>query len=218
MLRKTAVSLGRVIASVENSVWNEAGSVAGFATRVASVKSSTKKAPPPKSKKESSAASAAKAPTTKPPAGEKGAKGKEKAPKRPMTAYALFVKNEYPGIKEASPGKPFAEISRKLADLWKELPDDRRTKYMKEAEKSVAAAKTTKLPKAPPTAYAVFAKEMFKNVKDKHPSLEFADVARKVAQLWKNLPPLEKAARKDRYMKLKEEFDKKNPKKATMKA
>ncbi|GMH43700.1 hypothetical protein BSKO_11622 [Bryopsis sp. KO-2023] len=216
MLRRAAFSLSRALAGFEGSVFNELGNV-GFATRVAASKSTAKKSPASKLKKETpSSKLVVKAP--KPAPALKEVKEKKKAmTRRPLSAYAIFVKHEYPGIKEASPGKEFAEISKKIADLWKELPDDRRAKYLKEAEKHVAATKAVKKPKSPPNAYAVFAKETFPSVKQKYPGLAFTDVSRKVAQLWKTLPPLEKAARKDRYQKAMEAFKTKNANKVGMK-
>lgn len=211
MLRKTAFSFSRLASGFERSGRSGLGNVAGFATRVAASKPPAKKPATPKAKKETTGVKPAVAPVKATSATGESSEKKKDAPKRPLSAYALFIKNEYPGIKEASPGKPFAEISKKLADLWKELPEDRRAEYLKEAEKSVAASKAVKKATGrPPNAYAVFAKETFKLVQEKNPNMGFTDVSKKVGQMWRTLPPLEKAARKDRYQKALEEFKSKN--------
>lgn len=151
---------------------------ASLATKASSGNKVKKSSPAASAKKVSTAAKTKKAaavpasaPAASPAAavqvnssGKKKAAVPAKAPvtKRPLSAYSIFLRNEYNKVKEQSPDLKFTEISKKLGDLWKELPNDQKAKYLREAEKAQAIAKAKEGPKAPPNAYAVFAKEVYK--------------------------------------------------------
>ena len=45
------------------------------------------------------------------------------APKKPMTAYMLWLQENRPAIKKRYPGISVTEISKKAGELWKEVTD-----------------------------------------------------------------------------------------------
>lgn len=138
---------------------------------------------------------------------EKKAKGKAAAPKRPLSAYSMYMKSVYTEMKVKYPDMSFTAISRKVADMWRELPDEHKVKFLREAEKAMIKAKADKPPSRPPNAYALFAKENYKVVKQKYPDMSFPDVSKMLGQMWRQLPPLEKAARMERAAKKRKEFN-----------
>lgn len=115
-----------------------------------------------KTKKATAAAAAAVVKEDSPGKKKAAVAAKPPPPKRALSAYSLFLRNEYNKVKEQSPNLKFVEISKKLSDLWKELPNDQKSRYLREAEKAHAVAKSKEGPKPPPNAYAVFAKEVYK--------------------------------------------------------
>lgn len=93
------------------------------------------------------------------------------------------------------------EMMGKLAQLWKDLPEDEKKKYLDEAEKDkmrylmelndfyqnnpyeVMSNKTKKNHvKKPPSAYALYLKEQKKIIKNEDSSLKMADVIKLVAK------------------------------------
>ena len=61
-----------------------------------------------------------------------GAKEKEKEkPKRKPNAYMNFVKKTRPKIVKDFPDLSFTEIGSKLGEMWRELTDDEKKKYVK---------------------------------------------------------------------------------------
>lgn len=104
----------------------------------------------------------------------------------------------------------------KLANLWKDLPEDQKKKYHDIAEKEkvryllelnnfyqtfpyeIVQNKTKKNHvKKPCSAYALYLKEMKKKIKQENSSLKMADILKLVGERWKNLPEEEKAVYQD---------------------
>ena len=115
------------------------------------------------------------------------------------------------------------EMMVKLANLWKELPDDEKKKYFDQAEKEkvryllelndfyqnfpfeVIQNKTKRNHvKKPCSAYALFLKEMKKTIKAQNPSLKMADVLKVVGEKWKSLSEEERAVYQDKAQAEKE--------------
>ncbi|CAI2379542.1 unnamed protein product [Moneuplotes crassus] len=50
-------------------------------------------------------------------------------PKKPMTAYFLFMKEQRSVVKESNPDMKVSEISKELGKLWAELSDTEKEKF-----------------------------------------------------------------------------------------
>ena len=50
-------------------------------------------------------------------------------PKRPMSAYLFYVLAMRPIVKEENPEMSIIDISKKLGEMWKELPAERAQHY-----------------------------------------------------------------------------------------
>ena len=59
----------------------------------------------------------------------------ENAPKRFKTGYMLYCQDVRAGIKEENPGKKMTEISKILGATWKELSEEDKKPYIKQASK-----------------------------------------------------------------------------------
>ncbi|XP_023648994.1 FACT complex subunit SSRP1 isoform X1 [Paramormyrops kingsleyae] len=68
-----------------------------------------------------------------------GTKAKEKdagAPKRPMSAYMLWLNSSRERIKSENPGISVTEISKKAGEMWKQLSKDRKEEWEQKAEEA----------------------------------------------------------------------------------
>ncbi|KAL9645680.1 hypothetical protein ABK040_003413 [Willaertia magna] len=65
---------------------------------------------------------------------EKERKRRENRPKRPMTAYFLFVKDKREPLKQQYPEKKMMEIAKELGTLWKSLSDEEKRPYVEQAD------------------------------------------------------------------------------------
>ncbi|KAL2077845.1 hypothetical protein ACEWY4_027349 [Coilia grayii] len=88
-----------------------------------SKKEPIKKAKPPKEKKE------------RKPRKEKKAKDTG-APKRPMSAYMLWLNSSRERIKSDNPGISVTEISKKAGEMWKQIGKDKKEEWEKKAEEA----------------------------------------------------------------------------------
>ncbi|KAF6111848.1 transcription factor A, mitochondrial [Phyllostomus discolor] len=50
-------------------------------------------------------------------------------PKKPMTSYVRFSKEQLPIFKAQNPGARNSELIKKIAELWRELPDSQKKVY-----------------------------------------------------------------------------------------
>lgn len=70
--------------------------------------------------------------------GKKGKKAKDKdmtKPKRPRTAYLLFAEECRGRLKKAHPQLNFTDMSKKVSEEWKALPDNKKGTYQRQAVK-----------------------------------------------------------------------------------
>ncbi len=56
------------------------------------------------------------------------------APKQPLSGYVHFLNDRRETVRKESPDMSFAEISKKLANEWSNLPADEKTRYTDRAE------------------------------------------------------------------------------------
>merc|ERR1719295_1943439 len=55
------------------------------------------------------------------------------APKRPATAYFMWMSDNRDAVKKKNPDAPITEMSKILGDMWKELSDASKKKYQDKA-------------------------------------------------------------------------------------
>jgi len=74
---------------------------------------------------------------------EKGAKRPvdEQAPKKPLSAYFQWAADNRPKIAKKNKDLGLTEITKKLGDMWKNLPADKKSKYEEKAKKEQNAYK-----------------------------------------------------------------------------
>ena len=68
-------------------------------------------------------------PTTAPK--KKKEKKDPHGPKKPVSSFVLFSSDKRPEIKKEHPTITFADLSRKLGELWKAADSDEKEKYAK---------------------------------------------------------------------------------------
>ncbi|GIL65240.1 hypothetical protein Vafri_19053 [Volvox africanus] len=56
------------------------------------------------------------------------------APKKPLGAYMWFCKDVRESVKKENPGLSVTEIGKRLGELWKEVSEEDKKKYLKQAE------------------------------------------------------------------------------------
>lgn len=93
---------------------------------------------------------------------KKSPKGSNEKSKRPPTAYVLFSSAKRKEVMDKNPGITFGQISKVIAEMWKNVSEKEKTKYQKESEqlkanqpvksptnskKPAASKKTTSEPK-----------------------------------------------------------------------
>lgn len=149
---------------------------------------------------------------------------KKKKPKRNRSAFIIFSSEMRAKIRSEQKEKLNSnEMMVKLANLWKELPEEEKKRYFDQAEKEkvryllelndfyqnfpfeVIQNKTKRNHvKKPCSAYALYLKEMKKTIKSQNPSLKMADVLKVVGERWKSLSEEEKAVYQEKAQNEKE--------------
>ncbi|GFH44136.1 hypothetical protein CTEN210_00610 [Chaetoceros tenuissimus] len=57
-------------------------------------------------------------------------------PKRPLTAYFLFMEEQRPIVKEENPGARIGELTKIIGSKWKELDEESKVVYVEQANKA----------------------------------------------------------------------------------
>lgn len=60
----------------------------------------------------------------------------KKKGKQPPNAFSIFCKAKRASLTEKHPELSFSEVHKKLCERWRELPEDKREKYVSKAEKA----------------------------------------------------------------------------------
>jgi len=166
--------------------------------------------------------------TTKKGTPKKRVSRKSNAPKRPMSAFFLYMKDNRETIKRENPGVEFLDIPKIGATQWKALKQAQRVKYEALAEKEkqrYASEMTTYVPspedkkkkrkkkdpnapKRPTLAYIYYVNSRQDRVRKEHPDYKMTEVMRALGAEWRALDakskkPFEDMATKDkvRYQK-----------------
>lgn len=131
-------------------------------------------------------------------------------PKRGISAYIFFYKDESPIIKQECPHlTKTKDITKEVGIRWRSLDPQRKAHYETLAQQdreryeqekanyvpyegSVEAIKKKKKektgPKKPATAYLLFCQENRPSVKENNPSFSAKEVMTELGKLWKQLP------------------------------
>mmetsp|Transcript_103398 Transcript_103398/g.299062 ORF Transcript_103398/g.299062 Transcript_103398/m.299062 type:complete len:880 (-) Transcript_103398:134-2773(-) len=168
-------------------------------------------------------------------AAPKGPEAPTSMPKRPTSAMTLFMREKKMALKAAAPAwtqlgaegqKPYLEQHKSLQaqyeqeyQAWAKTPDGKkylRLKGLAEKRAKVAKAKVKFLgdeaapaePKRPPSAYFLFIAEKRKAVAAELGSGAVAQVAKKLTDMWGQLPPEPKKAFEDRAAAAKADYEK----------
>ncbi|KAM5140287.1 transcription factor A, mitochondrial isoform 2-T2 [Callospermophilus lateralis] len=98
-------------------------------------------------------------------------------PKKPMSSYLRFSKEQLPIFKAQNPDVKISELIRRIAELWRELPESQKKELTMLGK-----------PKRPRSAYNIFVSESFQEVKDGSSQAKL----KYVNETWKNLPSSQK--------------------------
>ena len=145
------------------------------------------------------------------------------APKRPMTAFIIYMKENRENIKRNNPTATFTQIPVIGAAEWKALKPAAKAKYeaMSEKEKQRYATemktyvpdpeekkkkrkkKDPNAPKRPSTAYIFYVVSRLDRVRKENPDMKMPEVMTKIGSEWKTLDaktkrPFEDLAAKDK--------------------
>lgn len=165
------------------------------------------------------------------------AKKDPNAPKRGLTAYNFFVKENRDQVKQDNPDASFGDISKILGEKYKKLSDVQREKldskaskdkdrYIQEmkhytpalssAKKKGKPVKDKNAPKKNLTSFLIYSNANRDKFKEKNPDLSFTDLAKLIGQQFKSLSEEEKKkwdakAKKDkeRYQQEMKEYERK---------
>lgn len=178
-----------------------------------------------KSPSKAAAPKAAKKPAAKPKATTKGAgaagatktkrerKPKSNAPKRPATAYIMYLSDNRQRIIAENPGIVFTDIAKVGSQEWKNVKPAIKKKYEDAAnkdkeryanemktyvpdpadKKKKKAKKDPNAPKKPKSAYIFYATPRIKELLAQHPDKKVTEVTPMIGDEWKALSDKQKA-------------------------
>lgn len=141
--------------------------------------------------------------------------------KRGSTAYNMFCAEKRPRMKKNNEEKTGKEITKMLAEMWKETSDERKLKYRKLADEKrerennpegtaeddeKAPKKTVKKPKAKAktkriTGYNMFTREVKPDIQKENPKLKDREIASMISKKWGNMSDTKKKPYNDKAKK-----------------
>jgi hypothetical protein len=148
---------------------------------------------------------------------QKRVKKERTAPKRPRTAFIMYLSDHRENIIKSNPGIKFTDITKVGAEQWKQAKPAVKSKYEKAAEEDKARyakemetyvpdpnekkkkrkQKDPNAPKKANTAYIFFVQSRVDAVKKAHPDYKMTEVMADLGQTWKALSEKEKKQFKD---------------------
>jgi hypothetical protein len=161
------------------------------------------------------------------PKDKKKGKVKSNAPKRVRSAYLFFCKENRQEV--ASTCLKNTDILKKLGEMWKELSDKKKKKYVKMSdedkeryeeemklyvppegeEKKKSKSKKTGVKRAP-SSYMLFCKDNREKIKEENPDIKFGDITKTLGQMWRDLSDKKKQKYVERANEMKEELKEKD--------
>jgi len=150
---------------------------------------------------------------------------KPTGPKKPLTAFVYFSKENRPKIKAANPEANFAEIGRLVGAAWAQCEDRQayqdlnaqdKIRYQKEVAElppedvpkaaSRKKAKNNGQPKRALSSYMWFNKEQREIIKKENPTATFAELGKLLGAKWKSLSAEERQPYVDQNTEDKERY------------
>ena len=125
------------------------------------------------------------------------------APKKPLSAYFLFNKEERIKVKAEFPDYSIIEMAKEIGRRWAYIDpvikqsyeqryQESRRQYeqdMQEYQPSRRKIKDPNAPKQPLSAYFIFQNEIRLKIKNEHPSYTIYDVSKEVGRRWADMAP-----------------------------
>ncbi len=143
----------------------------------------------------------------------------EGAPKRPLTAYFLWVRDNREQFKQNNPGKKVTELAQLMGTEWRSLDDKKKQQwadeaaklkeqYGKQAEKFKKTGELTEIvqkekTKRTPSAYILWSKDARPGIKKANPDMSFGDISKVLGGTWKSLSDSKKQPYVNQANKLK---------------
>lgn len=139
------------------------------------------------------------------------AKAKNTGPKKPLSAYMFFCKDNRALLKQENPTSTFGELGKLLGTKWKEMEDDDKGDYNAQAAadkvryanegggpaaKAAGGGRKKKErvgPKRPLSAYMYFSQDVRPKIKEGNPALSFAELGREIGAAWKIITTTDRA-------------------------
>jgi hypothetical protein len=169
---------------------------------------------------------------TKPKATKKGTpkkrvpKAKSNAPKRPMSAFFFYMKDNRAAIIRDNNNPPFLEVSKIGGTQWKALKPAQKAKYQTMAEKEKQRYATEMLtyvpspedkkkkrkkkdpnaPKRPTSAYIFYVNSRSERFRKEHPELKMTEVMKSFGAEWRALDDRSKKPFQDLAVKDKARY------------
>jgi len=148
------------------------------------------------------------------------------APKRFKSSYICFFMAKQPEIKEELGDKAsVTEVSKRSAEMWRNLPADERAhwddvaakdkqRYMVEKATYTGpwqvpwkrAKKDPSAPKRPMSAFLYFSQDKRRQIKQENPSIRNTEVSRILGELWRNASVEEKRPHVDKEKEEREKY------------
>jgi hypothetical protein len=113
-----------------------------------------------------------------------------------VSAYNIFVKENYKSLSEKNKELKMIDISSKIGKIWKSLSDTEKAVYKKKADAVIKVKKPTVVQtkaKKPLNAYMKFVKAKRSEVVKANPNLKATEIAKKLGSVWRALDDNEKA-------------------------
>lgn len=144
--------------------------------------------------------------------GKKSKKAKDpNAPKRPQTAFFLYLADVRADFKAANPTVSLGESTKILSEQWATLDAVSKAKYEAKAKElkneynsTVQKIKDDAPPKKPQTAFFLYLGETRDSYRREHPELSFGDLTKALSEQWKSIDKSEK----DKYEAMSKEAKK----------
>lgn len=148
------------------------------------------------------------------------------APKRFKSSYICFFMAKQPEIKEELGDKSsVTEVSKKSAEMWRNLPAEERAhwddiaakdkqRYMVEKSSYTGpwqvpwkrAKKDPSAPKRPMSAFLYFSQDKRRQIKDENPTIRNTEVSRILGELWRKATEEEKSPHVEREKSEREKY------------
>jgi len=191
------------------AVWSNESQFKQTAPRAGSTKVSSPRASPKSSPRASPKASSPRASSPKTGSSKRSPKAtspKASGGKRPASAYILFTKDHRKQVNEKYPNASFGETAKILGQMWRELSDAKKEKYIKmnkvlkdnfqpspkTSPKATSPKSAGPRAKRAPNAYILFANDHRKQVKERYPNANIGDTGRILGEMWRALSDREK--------------------------